>query len=352
MAIYNTVAIFDVATGKRLHHNERTPDSEMLSAAWSPSGDRIVTGHGDGGVRVWDADTSGLIWHEILAPVISPSGWNSAPYFVAFSHNGLRVIVAGRRDDPIEYRAGIVAVYEAKRGLAIRKIKSSEIRHAALSPNSSMLVTATSNGGADDTRLHGLELETGHESYVTPPEKQRGGLWQMKSMQFRPNTMLLDVALGNGEVMQFDAPTGTQKHRFLADWRTGAQQLADKPRRPDIWEATFSNDGSLLVTSAAEYVYIWDVKTEKLLRKIRHPHEHGCRLAIAPDGKTIATSDLQYAGDYGFDKIRLYDIDSGDEILHLSPDDNRATVLCFSPDGTRLFTGYARGSGAVWDVHR
>ncbi len=41
----NTVAIFEVSTGRRLHHDESTPVGRVVSAAWSPSGDRIVTGH-------------------------------------------------------------------------------------------------------------------------------------------------------------------------------------------------------------------------------------------------------------------------------------------------------------------
>ena len=65
-------------------------------AAWSPSGDRIVTGHDDGFVRVWDAATGKLIWHKLLAPVISRSGWNARPAFVSFSRDGKLVVAAGR----------------------------------------------------------------------------------------------------------------------------------------------------------------------------------------------------------------------------------------------------------------
>ncbi len=353
MAIHNTVALFDASTGKRLHHDETTPVSEMRSAAWSPAGDRIVTGHSDGGVRVWNGDTGALQWHQTLAPVVSPSGGNAAPTFVAFTPNGHRVVVAGRRDDPVEYREGIVAVFNAQRGLPIRRtFLNRDVRHAALSNDGRFLVAATSNGAADDTRLHGIELETGREVYINPPEARRGALWQMEAMRFRPMSNTLDVALGNGQVMQFDGRTGTVERRFLAEWRTALQQRARRPRRPDLWEGVFSPDGNTLVTSAAEYVYIWDVESAKLRRKIRHPHDHGCRLAIAPDGNTIATADLQYAGDYGVDTVRLYDIESGEEILQLHPGDNRAVVLRFSPDGTKLFTGFARGSAAIWDVRR
>ena len=89
-------ALFEVATGRRLHHDEATPEGEFASGAWSPSGDRIVTGHSDGGVRVWDAATGKLIWHKVLAPVIGSSGWNARPAFVAFSGDGRLVVAAGR----------------------------------------------------------------------------------------------------------------------------------------------------------------------------------------------------------------------------------------------------------------
>ena len=48
MPIDNTIGLFEVSTGRRLHHDESTPVGNVVSAAWSPSGDRIVTGHDDG----------------------------------------------------------------------------------------------------------------------------------------------------------------------------------------------------------------------------------------------------------------------------------------------------------------
>ena len=150
MPIQNTLALFDVRTGRRLHHDERMPEGSLASAAWSPAGDRIVTGHADGQVRVWEARNSELIWHKLLARVISRSGWNANPAFVTFSRDGRRVVVAGRRDDPVEYKDGIVAVYEAARGLLVREAFQKQIRHAALSPDRNIVVVATSNGSADD----------------------------------------------------------------------------------------------------------------------------------------------------------------------------------------------------------
>ena len=47
MPIDNTIGLFEVSTGRRLHHDESTPVGDVVSAAWSPSGDRLVTGHAD-----------------------------------------------------------------------------------------------------------------------------------------------------------------------------------------------------------------------------------------------------------------------------------------------------------------
>ena len=352
MPIYNSIALFDVATGKRLHHDEATPAKGVMSAAWSPSGHRLVTGHGDGGIRTWDAQTGRLVWHRLLAPVISRDGSNAGPKFVAYSADGRRIIVAGRRDDPIEYKYGIVAVYDAAEGQVLRETYLREIWHAALSSDGKILVAASSHGSGGDTRLHGVEIDTGKILYTVPPEEVRGGFDEVKAMQFRPQTTLLDVAASDGEVIRFDGLTGKEQRRFVAEWRSKEQRTANRPRRPDLWEADFSPDGRTLVSSSEQYVYVWDVDTGGMRLKIRHPHDHGCRVGVAPDGRTFATSDLNYSGDYGRDTILLFDLKSGKPIMKAEPDDNRAGVLVFSPDSNKLFSGFWRGSATVWDVRR
>jgi WD40 repeat protein len=174
----------------------------------------------------------------------------------------------------------------------------------------------------------------------------------LKAFRFGPDAASLFVAFQGGDVIRLDALTGREQKRFVADWRTPEQRQA-KPRDfPQMWNGDFSADGRTLVESEAAFIHVWDVDTGKIRRTFRHPHEHGCVLHLAPDGKTLATSDLDYAGDEGEDTIRLFDIDTGDQVMTLDPGDNRANVLAFSPDGSKLFTGFHRGSAMVWDVRR
>ena len=103
----NAVAIFEVATGRRLHHDPSTPVGYLISAAWAPSGDRFVTGHTDGFVRVWDAASGRLVWHRLLAPAIGQA----------------------RRERPCEFRGLLARRPARRRGRAGGTIRSAARRH-------------------------------------------------------------------------------------------------------------------------------------------------------------------------------------------------------------------------------
>ncbi len=283
---------------------------------------------------------------------MSSSGWNARPAFLAFSGDGRLVVAAGRRDDPIAYRNGIVGIYDAATGLLKRQADQQEIRWAALAPDGRMVIVATSHGAYDDAHFIGVEVGTGRTRWTNPPEEQRGGFVQVAGMQFHPDSSLLEAAMRDGNVIRFNGLTGREQRRFLADGRTPEQQKAGRPREPHLFTAAFSVDGHTMVSSSGEWVCVWDIEAGTLRRRIRYPHAHGCFLALAPDGKTVATSAVRYAGDIGDSKIRLYDIDTDDSALTLEPVDELADVLSFSPDGTKLLTGFHRGTAIVWEVRR
>jgi WD40 repeat protein len=153
-------------------------------------------------------------------------------------------------------------------------------------------------------------------------------------------------------VIRFNALTGHEQRRFLAEWRTPEQQHAATPPVPGVWRAAFSSDGRTLVSSRKEWVYVWDVESGTMRRKLRDPHQHGCTVSLAPDGRTLATSDVEWAVDLGDNTIRLYDITTGEPRLTLKPRDDRASVLMFSPDSAQLLSGFQSGTAIIWDVNR
>jgi WD40 repeat protein len=234
----------------------------------------------------------------------------------------------------------------------VREVFQKEIRGAALALDARMVVVATSRGSYGGTHFIGVEVKTGKARWSTPPQDQRVGFAPVADMQFEARSPWFYAALRSGSVIRYNSLTGHEQRRFVAEWRTPEQQKAGRPREPDMWEATFSADGRTLVSSQMEWIYVWDVESGTMRRKIRHPHGHGCHLAIAPDGRTLATSDIRYGGDLGEDTIRLFDIDTGEQVLTLEPNDGRASVMVFAPDGMRLFTGLGSSSGIVWGLGR
>jgi WD40 repeat protein len=348
MPLENSAGLFEVETGRRLHHDGATPVGRVVSAAWSPSSDRVVTGHADGFVRVWEAAAGKLVWHRLLPPRNRTSE-NALPVFVGFSRDGRLVVAAGRKGDQIGDSNGIIATYEAASGRTLREVAFGPIARAALTPDGRMLVVATSQGIVNDTRFHGVDLGTGRIRWTIPPGDDQGLFPTVAAMQFRSGSPLVEVAMLDCRVVRLNALTGREQRRSLADARTPEQKAGGC--LAEFWEGTFSPDGRILAGwGSGGWICAWDVETGALRGRISPPS--GCRMALAPDGRTLATADIPDSDNLGQDTIRLIDVVTGRHVLALQPRDDRAVVLSFSPDGTRLFTGFERGTAIIWDVRR
>jgi WD40 repeat protein len=347
----NTIELFEVSTGRQLHRDASTPVGYAHRAAWSPSGDRVVTGDSDGFIRVRDAETARLIWQTSLAPVIQRGGWYAQPVFVSYSRDGQLVLAAACRDSPLPSESGIIQILDAATGRMVREIPLKTIlQSAALAPDERMMVVALSHRGGGTVQWVGVEVATGRTRWANPHEGDPNGLSRPFALQFTAHSPWLVAALADGNVIRFNALSGHEDRRFLADWRNREQRNAGKPRIPYMGRAAFSNDGSTLVFLQLGWMYVWDVGSGTVRRKIRHPHPDGACLALAPDGHTLAISSTQSTGGPGPDAVRLYDIERGEPIVKFQPDDGYACAMAFSPDGSRLFTGLSRGTGLFWTV--
>ena len=194
-------------------------------------------------------------------------------------------------------------------------------------------------------RLRGVEPETGRERWSTPAEGHRADFAPVIGMRFRPSSPLLEAATSDGYVVRLNALTGRELRRFRVDGRPPEDRDA-RPDRPSLSRVTFSADGRTLASWVRDWIFVWDLESGKLRREIRLSHEDGCFLALAPDGRTLAIA----TGPFPEDAIRLVDVETGQERLVLRPGDRGPRLLVFSPDGTRLFSGFDRGSAIVWDV--
>jgi WD40 repeat protein len=73
------------------------------------------------------------------------------------------------------------------------------------------------------------------------------------------------------------------------DTQTGVRRWSGPPRSGRVQALAFSADGKRLVSLSGGALSVWDVRTGDEIRRFRaRPEEGTGRLALAPDGRTVA----------------------------------------------------------------
>lgn len=122
-------------------------------------------------------------------------------------------------------------------------------------------------------------------------------------------------------------------HELLTIYQDGAVDLDISP------------DGSrLAATSYYGPTWIWEAESGELLHTLAGT-DAGGQLEFSPDGKLLAT------GSYGAGAMaRIWDVETGQELMTLSGHEDGVNNLAFSPDGNYLATTGADNIVNIWDV--
>jgi mono/diheme cytochrome c family protein len=123
------------------------------------------------------------------------------------------------------------------------------------------------------------------------------------------------------------------------DGKAGASRAAMLSGPRDVVQClAFSPDGKVLAAGEFRFVELWETAEWKPLRRLG-PHPHRVlALAFSPDGKKLATAS-GLPGKTG--EIKVFEIESGKEVLSAAPHTDTAFAVAWSRDGAKLFTGAA-----------
>jgi WD40 repeat protein/serine/threonine protein kinase len=343
----NTVRVWN-ADGRGQPLVLRGHDNRVHSAAFSPDGRRIVSASHDKTVRVWNADGRG-------EPVVL-RGHDGAVWSAAFSPDGRRIVSASHdktvrvwnadgRGEPVVLRGHDDAIYSAVFSLDGRRIVSASQDKTVLAWNL-------------DRRDKPLVLR-GHDEGVEFAAFSPDGRRIVSASQDR--TVRVWDADGRGQPLLLRGhDDAVHSAAFSPDGRRIVSASHDKTVR--VWNAdgrgqplvlrghdrvhsaAFSPDGRRIVSASHDKtVRVWnaDRRDEPLVLRGHDDWVHSA--AFSPDGQRIVSSSHDKT-------VRVWNVDRRDEPLVLRGHDHGVPSAAFSPDGRRIVSASADKTVRVWNA--
>jgi WD40 repeat protein len=320
----------------------------VMSVAFSPDGETIVSGGDDGTVRLWDRSGQAL-----GAPL---EGHGDSVSSVAFSPDGETIVSGGGN--------GTVRLWD-RSGQALGAPLEGHgdwVWSVALSPDGETIV----RGGADGTvRL----WDRFGQALGAPLEGHGAGV---RSVAFSPDGETIASGGGDGTVRLWDrsgqalgapleghgdwvssvafSPDGETiasggEDRTVRLWDRSGQALGAPLEGHGNWvmSVAFSPDGETIVSGGADgTVWLWDRSGQALGAPLEGHGNWVMSVALSPDGETIVSG-----GDDG--TVRLWD--RSGQALGAPFEGHGAAVrsVALSPNGETIVSGGADRTVRLWD---
>ena len=252
-----TVKLWDMAKKENIATFEGHTDRGVSSVAFSPGGTTLASGGGDG-IKLWDVSTrrniATLEEQEVSSVTFSPDGTMLA------SGSSSRIVklwdISTRRN---------IATFEGHTGT---------VHSVAFSSDGITLASGSSDGTVklwDVEKKENIATFEGHKSWVS-------------SVAYSPNGTTL--ASGGGE----------NKTVKLWDIATRQNIATFEGHTGTVHSVTFSSDGTTLASGSGDgTVKLWDIATRQNIATYKHIDKHSgyapfvYSVAFSPDGTTLAS---------------------------------------------------------------
>jgi WD40 repeat protein len=331
------ILVWDLASAELKHRIADQP-FPVTALAFSPDSSTLASGGGDKKIHLWDTASGRLQksleghrdWISVLA--YSSDGETLASGSCDWAYHRGRDVARFEGHDPgceSEWKLWSTASGELKRA----ETRNGRLLSLAFSRDNSSLACGIGN----DVVLYDLHSEaagrvvTSHDRAVTAVAFSTDG-----------------AAIVSGS---HDRKVKRVSLAGKTDWHV-----------PGYWEqvnsVAISRDGSLIATGSSDLrfadgmrntkttelgpgaVRIWDARRGRLLRRMGDPGEQIMAVAIAPDGRRVASGGARGSSH----AVRLWNAETGAQIWAQNDHTADILVVAFTPDGSLLATASADGS--------
>ena len=352
----NTARVWDLTTGTQTLRLDRT--GRAAAAAISPDGKIIATGSDNNTAKLWNATTGQLLLTtkpleaEVTAIAIAPDD---------------QVFVTG------DVRGGC-ALWSLKTGALLKTstVHNRKITAIDFTPDGREVLTASTDNTVDQWELatgaepldKSLKLGAAVVSMALVPHRRQAlllgddhsvSLWDLdtakliKTLDARGTPSQLAVSADGRFALWAD-----YENRVVRLWDLRAEREILAPGSKDarepflslakgqVWSATFSPDGSKLVTVGGNGVRVWDTATAAERMSLT-PSGVVASANFSPDGKWIVTGSWDNAA-------RIWNSHTGVDVLKLLGHSGFVNSACFSPDGSQVLTASDDHTAKLWDA--
>ncbi|KAK3807666.1 MAG: WD40-repeat-containing domain protein [Benniella sp.] len=391
LGLDSDIKVYSTSTWDRVR--TLTGHSEFVrSVAFSPEGDRIVSGSYDDTARVWDIDSGScthiLIGHmsgDVNGVAFSPIGdtvasasddktvrvWDVTTgdrTLILTGHTGLiRSVAYSPKGDQIASGGedSTVRLWDIKAGVCLRILRGHTrlVWEVAYSPQGDRVASAS---GDSTVRIWDVEkgyccrVLTGHNSEVN-------------SVAFSPQRDMIASASDDKTVRLWDAETGfcrqvltghsslvrcvvfSPKGDHIAcgsddntvrlwDVGSGGTRQIAVGHANSVLSVKYSPHGSQVAScSADKSVRVWDMETG-FCRRILTGHTDWVRdIAYSPRGDLVASGSDDCT-------VKLWDIETGTCRQIFIGHTQYVFVVAYSPQGDQVASGGEDGSVKIWDI--
>ena len=109
-----------------------------------------------------------------------------------------------------------------------------------------------------------------------------------------------------------------------------------------VFSVAYSPDGRRIVSGGGE-LKVWDAESGEEMLTLKGHTSIAYSVAFSPDGRRIVSGS-------GDQTLRVWGAESGEEMLTLKGHSGTVTSVAFSPDGRRIISGSHDQTIKVWDA--